>query len=45
MRLHVGVGGAEQALRALDRELLDDVDVLAAPVVALARVTLGVLVG
>jgi hypothetical protein len=43
-RLDVGVLGAEQGLRAVDRELLDDVDVLAAAVVALARVALGVLV-
>ena len=44
VRLDVGVLGAEQRLRAVDRELLDDVDVLAAAVVALARVALGVLV-
>ena len=37
MRLHVGVVRAEQLLRAVDRELLGDVDVLAAAVVALAR--------
>ena len=43
--LHVGVLGAEQLLDAVDRELLDDVDVLAAAVVALAGVALGVLVG
>ena len=45
VRLHVGVLGAEQRLGAVDRELLGDVDVLAAAVVALARVALGVLVG
>ncbi len=45
VRLDVGVLGAEQRLRAVDRELLDHVDVLAAAVVALARVALGVLVG
>ncbi len=44
VRLHVGVLGAEQRLGAVDRELLDHVDVLAAAVVALARVALGVLV-
>ena len=44
VRLHVGVVGAEQRLRAIDRELLDDVDVLAAAVVALAGIALGVLV-
>ena len=43
--LHVGVLGAEQLLHAVDRQLLDDVDVLAAAVVALAGVALGVLVG
>ena len=45
VRLHVGVRGAEQALGALDRELLGDVDELAAAVVAAAGVALGVLVG
>ena len=45
MRLHVGVVGAEQLLHAVDRQLLGDVHVLAAAVVALVRVTLGVLVG
>ena len=45
MRLHVGELRAEKLLGALDRQVLDDVDLLAAAVVALARVTLGVLVG
>ncbi len=45
VRLHVRVLGAEQVERALDREALGDVDVLAAAVVALARIALGVLVG
>ena len=44
VRLHVRVGGAEQLLGAIDRELLGDVDVLAAAVVALARIAFGVLV-
>ena len=44
VRLDVRVLGAEQLLRAVDRELLGDVDVLAAAVVAPARVALGVLV-
>ena len=35
--LDVGVLGAEQRLGAVDRELLGDVDLLAAAVVALAR--------
>ena len=37
--------GAEQLLGAVDRELLGDVDLLAAAVVAAAGVALGVLVG
>ena len=45
VRLDVGVPGAEQGLDPVDRELLDHVNVLAAAVVALARVALGVLVG
>ena len=45
VRLHVGVLGAEQLLGAVDGQLLRDVDELAAAVVALARVALGVLVG
>ncbi len=44
VRLHVGVLGAEQRLGAVDRELLGDVDPLAAAVVAPAGVALGVLV-
>ena len=43
--LDVGVLGAEQALGAVDRQLLGDVDLLAAAVVAAAGVALGVLVG
>ena len=45
VRLQVGVLGAEQLLGALDADLLGDVDDLAAAVVALAGVALGVLVG
>ena len=45
VRLDVGVLGAEQRLGAVDRQLLGDVDVLAAAVVALAGIALGVLVG
>jgi len=44
VRLHVRVIGAEQGLGPVDRELLDLVDPLAAAVVALARIALGVLV-
>jgi len=45
VRLHVDVLGAEQLLCPRDRQLLGHVHVLAATVVALARVALGVLVG
>ena len=45
VRLHVGEVAAEQLLGALDRERLGDVDELAAAVVALARIALGVFVG
>ena len=45
VRLHVGVLRAEELLQAVDGELLDLVDDLAAAVVAAARVALGVLVG
>jgi hypothetical protein len=43
--LHVGVVGAEEGLHPLDRERLDVVDDRVAAVVALARISLGVLVG
>ncbi|MET3801847.1 hypothetical protein ABID70_001802 [Clavibacter michiganensis] len=45
VRLDVGELGAEEALGAVDGELLRDVDELAAAVVAAARVALRVLVG
>src|SRR5690625_2267211 len=45
VRLHVRPLRAEQLLQPVDRQLLDLVDDLAAAVVALARVPLGVLVG
>ena len=45
VRLHVGVLGAEQRLGATDGERFDDVDELAAAVVTLAGIALGVLVG
>ena len=45
MWLHVRVLRAEQILRAVDGELLDLVDDLAAAVVPLARISLRVLVG
>ncbi len=45
VRLHVGVVGAEQRLGARNGQRLGDVHELAAAVVALAGVALGVLVG
>ena len=44
-RLHVGEGAVEQPRDAVDRQLLGDVDILAAAVVAPAGIALGVLVG
>ena len=45
VRLHVDVLGAEELLRAIARQVLGNVDDLAAAVVAPARVALGVLAG
>ena len=45
VRLHVGMLGAEQLLRAIARQVLDDVGELASAVVALAGISLGILVG
>ena len=45
VRLYVGEFRVEQRLDSIDRHLLDDIDMLAAAVVAPARVALGVLVG
>ena len=45
VRLDVGEIDAEQLLGALDGELFGDIDELAAAVVALARIALGVFVG
>src|SRR4029453_4847904 len=44
MRLHVGRGGPEELFRPRDRQRLGDIDELAAAVVALSRIALGVLV-
>ena len=44
MRLHVGVLRAKQLLGAVARQVLDDVGKLAAAVVALARISLGIFV-
>ena len=45
MRLHVGVFSAEQFFRAIDRQLLGDVDKLATTVIAFAGIALGVFIG
>ena len=45
MRLDVDVFAAEKLLRAIDRELLDGVDVLATAVPAFPGITFGVFVG
>ena len=45
MGLDVGEGAIEQALGAIDGQLLDDVDILAAAVIALARIAFGIFVG
>src|SRR3546814_5114963 len=43
--MHVGVVGSYTALHPVDRQLLGNVDLLAAAVVALALIAFGVLVG
>jgi len=45
VRLHVGGVGAKELLEAVDGQLLGHIDVLAATVIALARVAFGVFVG
>ncbi|MNN18096.1 hypothetical protein D3C81_1313010 [compost metagenome] len=45
MWLDVGIACAEQCLGTVNGQLLDHIDVLAPAIVALARVTFGVLVG
>ena len=45
MRLYVGIIGTKERLGALDGERFHDINMLATAVVALARITLGVLVG
>ena len=44
VRLHVHVLGAEQSLGAIDRQLLDRIDILAAAIPAFLRITFGVFV-
>src|SRR5579883_49982 len=45
VRLNIGVFGSEKFLDALPGQVFDAVGVLAAPVVALARIAFGVLIG
>ena len=45
VRLHVDVLAAEQAFRAIDRQLLSGIDVLAAAIPAFPRITFRVFVG
>ncbi len=45
VRLHVSVVSAEQFFRAVDSQLLYDINVFATAVVALARITFSVFVG
>ena len=45
MRLHIGEGAVEQALGAVDGQLLDHVDILAAAVIAPAGIAFGIFVG
>ena len=45
MRLDIGIGEAEQLLRAVDRQRLDRVRRAAALVIALARIAFGIFVG
>ena len=45
MRLHVSVVSAEQLFGAIDSQLLYDIDVFTAAVVALARISFSVFVG
>ena len=43
--LHIGEAAAKQLFRPLDGEILGDVDILAAAVIALARIAFGIFVG
>ena len=45
MRLHIRIRRAEQLLEPRDREFLGHIDIFAAAVITLARITLGVFVG
>ena len=45
MRLDIDVISAEQLFGAFDRQILGDVDIFAAAIITLARITFGVFVG
>ena len=45
MRLHIRPIRAEQLLDAVNRQLLDHIDILTAAVVTLAGITFGILIG
>ena len=45
MRLHIGEGAVEQALGAIDGQLLDHVDILAAAVIAPSGIAFGIFIG
>ena len=45
VRLDIGEFAVEQLLGPLDRQVLDDIDILAATVIAFARISFGVFVG
>ena len=45
MRLHIGIFGAEKFFHAVDGQLLGHIDMLAAAVIAFARIAFGIFVG
>lgn len=45
MRLDIGIGATEELVHALDRQILDDIDIRAAAVVAAVRIAFGIFVG
>lgn len=45
MRLHIGVTRAEKFARSFDRDIFNDINILAAAVITLAGQTLGILIG
>ena len=45
MRLHIGIGCAIEAFQPINRQLLSDINIFTATVVAFAGITLSVFVG